>query len=58
MASSSRIDGRAASELRPISLTLGELDRVDGSGRFAFGVCADAADLAGTSLGADLYPYG
>jgi len=37
MASSSRLDGRAAIELRPLSASFGELDRADGSARFSFG---------------------
>lgn len=37
IASSSRLDKRAAVELRPLQLSLGQLDRADGSGRFGFG---------------------
>ncbi|RSH90148.1 exosome non-catalytic core subunit rrp46 [Saitozyma podzolica] len=35
--SSSRHDRRAPTELRPLSVTVGQLARADGSGRFAFG---------------------
>lgn len=50
IASSSRLDRRAAIELRPLQLSLGQLDRADGSGRFGFGAsstlqtCLDVAD--------------
>ena len=37
MSSSSRLDGRDVLELRPLSTTLGYLDRSDGSARFGFG---------------------
>ncbi|WVQ83820.1 hypothetical protein IAT38_005964 [Cryptococcus sp. DSM 104549] len=34
---SRRPDGRSPTELRPLHVSVGELDRADGSGRFAFG---------------------
>ncbi|RSH88187.1 exosome non-catalytic core subunit rrp46 [Apiotrichum porosum] len=42
-----RTDGRRSGELRPLHVTLGELDRADGSGRFAFGPVAALASFTG-----------
>jgi len=37
-ASTSRLAGRAHSEMRPLHLSIGHLDRVDGSAKFGFGM--------------------
>ena len=33
-----RADGRSATDLRPISIQLGQLARADGSARFSYGM--------------------
>lgn len=35
---SRRPDGRTPAQIRPLHLSIGELDRADGSARFAFGM--------------------
>ncbi|KAL7420203.1 hypothetical protein Q5752_005169 [Cryptotrichosporon argae] len=47
MSTRTRADGRAALDVRPIMVRLGELDRADGSGRFAFGSTAALASFTG-----------
>ena len=42
-----RADGRSPSALRPISVTLESLDRVDGSAAFAFGELKALASVSG-----------
>lgn len=42
-----RADKRPPTALRPLQITLGELSRADGSGRFAFGPCASLASFTG-----------
>ncbi|WWD21948.1 hypothetical protein CI109_106436 [Kwoniella shandongensis] len=44
---SRRPDGRKALDLRPVHISIGELDRADGSGRFAFGSTAVLASCSG-----------
>ncbi|WVQ97707.1 hypothetical protein IAU59_004821 [Kwoniella sp. CBS 9459] len=44
---SRRSDGRQPSELRPLTVSTGELDRADGSGRFGFGSTAALASCNG-----------
>ncbi|OCF42081.1 hypothetical protein I317_04052 [Kwoniella heveanensis CBS 569] len=44
---SRRSDGRRPSELRPLTVSIGELDRADGSGRFGFGSTAALASCNG-----------
>ncbi|TXT13468.1 hypothetical protein VHUM_00835 [Vanrija humicola] len=42
-----RADGRTPHDLRPLRASVGELDRADGSGRFAFGPVAALASFTG-----------
>ncbi|ADV24392.1 hypothetical protein I305_05016 [Cryptococcus gattii E566] len=44
---SRRPDGRTPAQLRPLHLSIGELDRADGSARFAFGSNAVLASCSG-----------
>ncbi|WVF70190.1 hypothetical protein IAT40_004978 [Kwoniella sp. CBS 6097] len=44
---SRRSDGRQPSELRPLTVSIGELDRADGSGRYGFGSTAALASCNG-----------
>ncbi|KAK8846640.1 hypothetical protein IAR55_005727 [Kwoniella newhampshirensis] len=44
---SRRSDGRQPLDLRPINISVGELDRADGSGKFAFGSTAVLASCTG-----------
>ncbi|KIR41018.1 hypothetical protein I307_03282 [Cryptococcus deuterogattii 99/473] len=44
---SRRPDGRTPAQLRPLNLSIGELDRADGSARFAFGSNAVLASCSG-----------
>ncbi|ODN75237.1 hypothetical protein L202_06429 [Cryptococcus amylolentus CBS 6039] len=47
MSRSTRPDGRSPSQLRPVHISINELDRADGSGRFAFGSDAILASTSG-----------
>ncbi|WRT65147.1 uncharacterized protein IL334_002089 [Kwoniella shivajii] len=44
---SRRYDGRRSDEMRPLVISIGELDRADGSGRFGFGSTAALASCSG-----------